>query len=88
MIHKILRLFFNALTVDHKHYLLNRDNLTKLIQMILSKKQKTFSEIIFAFLKSTLNFEHLPKKMTRIAYVFSEYRFPKTWLDEWLKSHL
>ena len=56
--------------------------------MILSKKQKTFSEIIFAFLKSTLNFEHLPKKMTRIAYVFSEYRFPKTWLDEWLKSHL
>ena len=30
--------------------------------MILSKKQKTFSEIIFAFLKSTLNFEHLPKK--------------------------
>ena len=62
MIHKILRLFGNTLTVDEKHYLLNRDNLTQPIQMQLSQKQKTFSEFFFAFLKSILNFKHLPKK--------------------------
>ena len=62
MIHKILRLFVNTLTVDDKHYLLNRDNLTQPIQMQLSQKQKTFSEFFFAFLKSILNFKHLPKK--------------------------
>ena len=61
MIQKILRLFVNTLTVDDKHYLLNRDNLTKTIQMQLSKKQKTFSEINFAFLNSLLNFTHLTK---------------------------
>ena len=62
MIHKIIRLFANTLTVDDKHYLLNRDNLTQPIQMQLSQKQKTFSEFFFAFLKSILNFKHLPKK--------------------------
>ena len=61
MIHKILRLFVNTLIVDDKHYLLNRDNLTQPIQMQLSQKQKTFSEFFFAFLKSILNFKHLPK---------------------------
>ena len=30
--------------------------------MQLSKKQKTFSEIFFEFLKSVLNFKHVPKK--------------------------
>ena len=62
MIHKILRLFVNTLTVNDKHYLLNRDNLTQPIQMQLSQKQKTFSEFFFAFLKSILNYKHLPKK--------------------------
>ena len=61
MIHKILRLFVNTLTVNDKHYLLNRDNLTQPIQMQLSQKQKTFSEFFFAFLKSILNVKHLPK---------------------------
>ena len=62
MVHKILRVFFNRLTVDDKDYLLNRDNLTQPIQMQLSQKQKTFSEFFFAFLKSILNFKHLPTK--------------------------
>ena len=62
VIHKILRLFFNTLTVDEKHYLLNRDNLTEPIQIQLSQKQKILSEFFFAFLKSILNFKHLPKK--------------------------
>ena len=50
------------MTADDKHYLLNRDNLMPPIQMQLSQKQKTFSEFFFAFLKSILNFKHLPKK--------------------------
>ena len=50
------------MTVDDKHYLLNRDNLTQPIQIQLSQKQKIFSEFFFAFLKSILNFKHLPKK--------------------------
>ena len=62
VIHKILRLFVNTLIVDDKHYLLNRDNLTQPIQMQLSQKQKIFSELFFRFLKSLLNFKHMPKK--------------------------
>ena len=62
MIRKILKLFANTLTVDDKHYLLNRDNLTQSIQMQLYQKQKKFSEFFLAFLKSMLNFKHMPKK--------------------------
>ena len=62
VIHKILRPFVNTLAVNDKHYLLNRDNLTRPIQLQLSQKQKIFSEFFFPFLKSTLNFKHLPKK--------------------------
>ena len=62
MIHKILRLFVNTLTVDEKHYLLNRDNLTQPIQMQLPEKQKNLSQLFFEFLKSILNFKHLPTK--------------------------
>ena len=58
----MLRVFFNTLTVDEKHYLLNRDNLTQPIQIQLSRKQKTFSELFFAVLKSILNFKHLATK--------------------------
>ena len=62
VIHKIQRLFVNTLTADDKHYLLNRDNLAQRIQMQLSQKQKTFSELFFAFLKSKFNFKQFPKK--------------------------
>ena len=57
-----LRLFLNTLTVNDKHYLLNRDNLTQQIQIQLSVKQKTFLGFFLAFLKSILNFKHFPKK--------------------------
>ena len=53
VIHKILRLFVNTLTVNGKHFLLNRDNLTQPMQMQLSQKQKTFSQFLF------LNFYNL-----------------------------
>ena len=50
------------MTVNDKRYLLNRDNLLQPIQMQLSKKLKTFSELFLAFLKSISNFKYLPKK--------------------------
>ena len=62
VIHKILRVFVNTLTVEDKQYLLNRDNLTQLIQIQLSQKEKAFSEFFFAFLKPILNFKNLRKK--------------------------
>ena len=62
MIHKIIRLFVNTLTVDEKQYRRNKDNLRQPIQLKLSEKQKRFCEFFFAFLKSILNFKHLPKK--------------------------
>ena len=72
VIHKILTLFVNTLTAGEKHYLFNRDNLTQPSQMQLSQKQKSFSELFFSFLKSILNFKHVPKKMTLVADVFLE----------------
>ena len=74
---KILRLFVNTLTDDDKYSLLYRDNLTQPIQILLSQKQKTFSQFFSAFLKSELNFEHFQKKMTLIADEFSKLPSPK-----------
>ena len=62
MIHQILSLFVNILTGDDKSYLFNRGKLAQPIQMKLYQKEKTFSEIFFAFLKSILNFKQLPKR--------------------------
>ena len=42
------------------------------IQMRLSQREKTFSEFLFEYLKSTLSFKHLSKKLTLIADVFRE----------------
>ena len=47
---------------DDKYPVLDRDKLKIPIHMILSQKQKTFSEFFSAFLKSRLNFEHVEKK--------------------------
>ena len=77
VMHKILRLFANTLIVDDKHYLLNRDNLTQPIQMQLYQEQKIFSEFFLPFLKSILNFTHLPKNDTLIADVFGKSGFRK-----------
>ena len=78
VIHKILRVFSDTLTVNDNHYLPNRDKLTQPIQAQLSQKLKDFSSFFFfAFLKSILNFKHLPKKMSVIADVFKEIPAPK-----------
>ena len=79
MTHKILRLFVNTLTVDEKHYLLNRDNLAQANHRKLSQEQKTFCDFFFffAFFKSILNFKHLPKKITLIGNLFPERLSPR-----------
>ena len=58
MVQKILRVFVNTLTVDDKHYLLNRDKLTEPIRVQLSQKEKAFSNFLGIF-KSVLNFKNL-----------------------------
>ena len=59
---KILGLFVNTLTDDGKDSLLYRDNLTQQIQILLSQKPKTFSQLSSEILKPTLNFEYFQKK--------------------------
>ena len=67
---KISGLFLNTLTDDDKYSLLYNDNVLQPIQILLSQKQKTFSEFFSPFLKSTLNFEHFEKKINLIADIF------------------
>ena len=62
VLQKILRLFVNTLTADDKYSLLNVNDLTQPIQILLSQKEKTFSQFLATFLKSTLNFAHFQKK--------------------------
>ena len=59
---KILGLFVNTLTDDDRYSLLYRDNLTQQIQILLSQKPKTFSQLFSENLRPTLNFEHFQKK--------------------------
>ena len=56
VIHKIVALFANTLIVEDKYYLLNRDNLTRPIQMQLYQKQKTISQIFSCISKIYLKF--------------------------------
>ena len=53
VLRKILGLFVNTLSEDDRYCLLYKDNLLQPIQILLSQKQKTFSEFFSAFLKST-----------------------------------
>ena len=59
---KILGLFVNTLTDDRKYSLLYRDNLTQQIEILLSQKPKTFSQLSSEILKHILNFAHFQKK--------------------------
>ena len=67
---KFFNRFLNTLTTGDNYSLVSRDNRMQTIQMHLSQKQKVFSEFFTAFFEFALNFEHFPKKMTLIAYVF------------------
>ena len=74
---KILGLFVNTLTDDDKYSLLYRDNLTQQIQILLSPKPKTFSQLSSEILKPTLNFEHFKKKISLISDVVPKLPSPK-----------
>ena len=67
---KFFSRFLNTLTADDKYSVISRDNWVQTIQMHLSQKQKVLSQFFAAFFELALNFEHLQKKMTLIAYVF------------------
>ena len=56
VLRKILRLFVNTLTANDKYSLLNRDNLSQHIQILLSQKENSFSQFLFPYFKSALNF--------------------------------
>ena len=56
------KLFPNILCASGKYSLLARVNLMQPIQILLSRKQKTFSQFFFSFLKSSLNLQHFQKK--------------------------
>ena len=74
---KFLRLLVKTLTDDEKYSLLYRENLTQPIQILLSQKQKTFSQFFSAFPKSTLNFEHFQKKDHAHSRIISEITVSK-----------
>ena len=74
---KFLRLLVKTLTDDEKYSLLYREKLTEPIQILLSQKRKSFSQLSSAFLKYTLNFNIFKKKMTLIADVFPKLPSPK-----------
>ena len=59
---RLLRLFINTLTDDDKYSVLNRDNLRRPIQILMSEKQKTCSELFSRLLKFILNFEIFQQK--------------------------
>ena len=50
------------MTTDDKYSRRNMLNFTQQLEAILSKKQKTFSGFLIAFLQYALNLEHLEKK--------------------------
>ena len=74
---KILGLFVNTLTDDRKYSLLYRDNLTQQIQILLSRKPKTFSQLSSEILKPTSNLNIFKKKKTLIADVAPKSPSPK-----------
>ena len=59
---KILRLFVSTFTADDTYSLLNRDNLTRQIQMQLSENQKDSSQFLSYVLKPISSFEYFRKE--------------------------
>ena len=72
MWYEILRLFVNALTADDKYSGSNMQNLRQQFETPLSRKQKTFSEFFFAFVKCAWNLEHFRKKDEYPCLIISE----------------
>ena len=67
-----MALLLNILAADEKYPVLNRENLMRTIQMQLSDKEKTYSQIFAAFWKYRLNFEHFEEKYDPHSFCISE----------------
>ena len=74
---QILGLLVNTLAADEKYPVLNRYNLTILIQMQLSQKQNTYSDFFAAFLKCAINFKYFVKKDDPHRFCVSEIKDSK-----------
>ena len=62
---EILGVFINTLTDDAKYPVQDCENLQLPIQMQLSEKRKTFSELFVPYLESTSNFNLFQRKDDR-----------------------
>ena len=62
VLREILEVFVDTLTANGKYPVQYCENLRLPIQMQLSQKGKTFSEVFVAFMESTSNFKHFRKK--------------------------
>ena len=68
----ILTLFVNTLTTDDKYSRRNMLNFTKQLEVLYSRKQKTFSAFFLPFLKCALNLEDFEKKDEYSSLVISK----------------
>ena len=75
------------MTTDAKYSLCNSESLREIIQMILCKSLKTFSQHFAQFLRSTSNFKHYEKKMTLVAFVFSKLHILKGTVTQMFEEH-
>ena len=62
---QFLAVFANTLTADWKYPVQDCENLQLPIQMQLSEKRKTFSELFVPYLESTSNFNLFQRKDDR-----------------------
>ena len=72
VVSKTLRLFVNTLTPDDKHFVGNKEILSKPIQFQLCKKLNILFLVFAEFLKSAFDFEHLQKKVESHGLCISE----------------
>ena len=69
---EILWVFLNTLIVDGTHPVEDFENLQLPIQMQLSEKRKTFSQLFVPFLESTSNFKHFEENDDCLSKCISE----------------
>ena len=81
-----LGLLVKILAADEKYPVLNRDNLMRPIQMQLSQKQKTFSELLAEFLKYRLSFRYFERKYDLHRFCISRITASGNVIREMLKK--
>ena len=72
VISEIFRLFVNTLTPDDKYSRRNMQIFWLQLQTPLSQKWKSFSRLLIAFLKCSLNLEHSEKKEENRSLIITE----------------